>query len=143
MHFRASLVVLLALSLTMNGEKPYDFKSAPGKLPKEIVPLEYQIRIVPEISKLTFTGSETIKIKTHVPATELVLNAAELNIIGSSIDGQKLTASAVKLDANAELLTITLPKELSARDHVLALEFNGKINESGRGLYYMPYQEQG
>src|SRR5205807_10610430 len=44
---------------------------------------------------------------------------------------------------NNELLTIALPNELPAGEHTIALEFSGKITPKGRGLYYMPYQEQG
>src|SRR5205807_663772 len=39
--------------------------------------------------------------------------------------------------------TIALPDELPPGEHLLGLEFNGKITPKGRGLYYMPYQEQG
>ncbi|PYL54995.1 MAG: aminopeptidase, partial [Verrucomicrobia bacterium] len=127
----------------MNGEKPYDFASTPGKLPKQVVPLEYSIRIVPDLNKLTFSGSETVKINASAPIRELVLNSAELEITKASVDGTQLAPDAIKLDANEELLTIALPDELPAGEHLLGLEFNGKITPKGRGLYYMPYQEQG
>jgi aminopeptidase N len=143
MRIRVGLATLLALPITMNGEKPYDFASTPGKLPKQVVPLEYSIRIVPDLSKLTFSGSETVKIKTSAPVHELVLNSAELEITKASIDGAQLAPSTIKLDPNNELLTIALPNELAAGEHALALEFGGKITPKGRGLYYMPYQEQG
>src|SRR5207244_3150506 len=143
MRFLGSLAVLFALPSMMNAEQPYVFTSTPGKLPKQVVPLEYSIRIVPDISKLTFGGSETIKIKTSAPVRELVLNSADLEVPKSSVDGNELPSSAIKLDPNTELLTIALPNELSAGEHKVALEFSGKITAKGQGLYYMPYQEQG
>src|SRR5438477_668578 len=143
MRIRVGLVTLLALPITMNGEKPYDFASTPGRLPKQVVPLEYSIRIVPDLNKLTFSGSETIKIKASTPVHELVLNSAELEITKASVDGTQLAPDAIKLDANEELLTIALPDELPPGEHLLGLEFNGKITPKGRGLYYMPYQEHG
>src|SRR5207302_3610493 len=60
-----------------------------------------------------------------------------------SVDGIHLSPDAIKLDPNNELLTIALPNELPAGEHTIALEFGGKITPKGRGLYYMPYQEQG
>src|SRR5260370_34254417 len=54
-----------------------------------------------------------------------------------------LGRSAVKIDKRNELLTLTLPSELAAGDHTLALSFSGKINQQGQGLFYMRYQEQG
>src|SRR6266480_4704370 len=143
MRIRIGLVALFALPLTMNAEKPYAFANAPGKLSKEIVPLEYSIRIVPDVTKFTFAGTEQIKIKATASVRELVFNSADLEIAKASIDETQLSPDAIKLDPNNELLTIALPNELPAGEHVLGLEFSGKITPKGRGLYYMPYQEQG
>src|SRR5467141_3928127 len=143
MRIRVGLVILLALPLTMNGEKPYTFANTPGKLPKQVVPLEYSIQIVPDVSKFTFSGSETVKLKASAPVHELVLNSLELEIAKASIDGTQLSPAAIKLDPNSELLTIALPNELAIGEHSLALEFSGTITPKGRGFYYMPYQEQG
>src|SRR5436190_5500466 len=143
MRIRTGLVALFALPLAMNAEKPYTFANAPGKLSKEIVPLEYSIRIVPDVAKFTFAGTEQIKIKATASARELVLNSAELEIANASIDGTQLSPDAIRLDPNNELLTIALPNNLPAGEHVLGLEFSGKITPKGRGFYCMPYQEQG
>src|SRR2546422_1477361 len=143
MRIRVGLVILFALPLTMNGEKPYTFANTPGKLPKQVVPLEYSIRIVPDVSKFTFSGSETVKLKASAPVHELVLNSLELEIAKASIDGTQLSPAAIKLDPNNELLTVALPNELAIGEHSLALEFSGTITPKGRGFYYMPYEEQG
>jgi aminopeptidase N len=138
-----ALTAFFALLTSMDAEKPYEFASTPGKLPKQVLPLEYTIRIVPDKDKLTFAGSETIKLKANAPVRELVLNSAELAIVNVAIDGTKLSPDVIKLDAANELLTIPLLGELPVGEHSLALEFSGKITAKGRGLYYMPYQEQG
>jgi aminopeptidase N len=143
MRVSVALTVLFALLTTMDAEKPYEFANTPGKLPKEVVPLEYAIWIVPNLSKLTFSGLETVTIKSSAPVREIVLNAAEMTIGKASIDQAAISPQSIKLDANSELLILTLPNELPAGDHILVLEFTGKINEHGRGLFYMRYQEQG
>src|SRR5256714_7385650 len=135
--------VFFALLTMMHAENPYEFSSAPGKLPKQVVPLEYSIRIVPDLTKLTFSGSETVKIKASAPVREIVLNSAELEIAKAAIDGIQLSSDTIRLDPNNELLTIALPNELAVGEHSLALEFSGTITQKGRGLYYMPYEEQG
>ena len=61
----------------MNAESKFDFATTPGKLPKEVRPSEYAIRIEPNLDKLTFTGSETFKLEVDKPVTKLVLNALE------------------------------------------------------------------
>src|SRR6266704_2959552 len=142
MRVLVASTVLFALLTTMDAENPYEFASTPGKLPKQVVPLEYSVRIVPDLAKLTFAGSEGIKVKATPSIRELVLNSAELEIAKASVDGIHLSPDAIKLDPNNELLTIALPNELPAGEHTIALEFSGKITPKGRALYYMPYQEQ-
>src|SRR5438128_2021356 len=142
MRVLVASTVLFALLTTMDAENPYEFANTPGKLPKQVVPLEYSIRIAQDLAKLTFTGSERIKVKATQPIRELVLNSAELEIAKALVDGIQLSPDAIKLDPNNELLTLALPNELPAGEHAIALEFSGKITPKGRGLYYMPYQEQ-
>ena len=124
-------------------EKPFSFYETPGKLPKEVVPTEYSIRIVPNIDNFTFAGSEVVKLNVRTPVRQLVLNALELKIQAASLDGKELPASAIRIDKETELLTLALSSELTAGDHSLALRFTGKINQQGQGLFYMRYQEQG
>src|SRR5437867_5674308 len=140
--FFASLFFIM-LRFTIHAEKPFDFARTPGKLPKEVVPTEYSIRIVPNIDKLIFSGTETVKLSVHSPVHQLVLNALEVPSTRASVDGKTLPQSAIKIDEKAELLTLELPSELSVGDHTLALTFSGKINQQGQGLFYMRYQEQG
>src|SRR5437016_602748 len=143
MRVLVASTVLFALLTTMDAANPYEFWKKAGKLPKQFVPLEDSVRIVPVLAKLTFAGSERIKVKATAPTRELVLNSAELEIAKASVDGIHLSPDAIKLDPNNELLTIALPNELPAGEHTIALEFSGKITPKGRGLYYMTYQEQG
>ncbi len=130
-------------SLAVAVEKPFNFNDTPGKLPKDVVPTEYSVRIVPDVDNFTFAGSETVKLNVRSPVHQLVLNALELKIDAASVDGKELPASAIKIDDEKELLMLALPSELATGDHTLALRFTGKINKQGLGLFYMHYQEHG
>ena len=127
----------------MHAEKPFDFETTPGKLPKQVVPTEYAIRIVPRIEKFSFTGTETVKVLLRKPVRQIALNALELDISTASVDGKPLPKSAIAVDRKQELLTLALGEELPAGEHTIALAFSGKINEQGQGLFYAPYQEKG
>ena len=144
---RILLLCLMAefsiMSSALGSEKPFSFKDTPGKLPKDVVPTDYAIRIVPDIDKLTFAGTETVKLNVRSRVRQLVLNALELKIEAASIDGKELPGSAIKIDTKNELLTLALPSELPTGEHTLALRFAGIINQQGQGLFYMRYQEQG
>jgi aminopeptidase N len=133
----------LTFPAVMSAEKPFIFEDTPGKLPKNVVPTDYSIGIVPNIDKFAFTGAETVKVKVRSPVRQLVLNALELEIVDASLDGKALPKSTIKIDKEKELLTLALPSELPPGDHTLALSFSGKINQQGQGLFYVRYQEQG
>ncbi|PYI43853.1 MAG: aminopeptidase [Verrucomicrobia bacterium] len=117
----AALFSIMVPSI-VTAEKPFSFKETPGKLPKEVVPTDYSIRIVPKIDQFTFTGTETVKLNVRSPVHQLVLNTLELKIEAASVDGKDLPASAIKTDKEKELLTLTLPLKLAQGDHTLALE---------------------
>src|SRR6476660_2906259 len=138
----ALLLSFLIKSLVGAVEKPFNFNETPGKLPKEVVPTEYAIRIVPNIDNFTFAGSETVKLNVRSPVHQLVLNALELKIEAASVDGKELRLPAIKTDNEKELVTLTLPSELAAGDHALTLRFTGQIDQHGKGLFYMRYEEQ-
>ena len=133
----------LLLSSRVNAESRFDFATTPGKLPKGVRPIEYSIRITPDLQKLTFTGSEMVRLHAEKPVTKLVLNALEIEIASAAIDGRVLSKKAIAFDETEQTLTLNLPNELSAGDHELALAFSGKINAQGQGLFYARYQEQG
>src|SRR5215217_4507128 len=99
----------LALPAVMCAQKPFSFRDTPGKLPKDVVPFEYSIRIVPNIEKFAFTATETVKLNVRNPVRHLVLNALELEITEASVDASPLPKSAIHIDKANELLTLALP----------------------------------
>ena len=125
----------LVLSSRVNAESRFDFATTPGKLPKDVRPTEYSIRIAPDLQKLTFTGSETVRLHAEKPVTKLVLNALEMEIASASVDGRPLPKKAIVLDETEQTLTLNLPNELPAGDHELALAFSGKINAARAGTF--------
>src|ERR1700730_927766 len=112
MRLLLAITALFSFSATMDAEKPFDFASTPGKLSKQVVPRDYSIRIVPNIDKLTFAGTETVKLDVRPVVRELVLNATEIEIASAAVDGKPIPALAVKIDKKNELLRLALPSEV-------------------------------
>jgi aminopeptidase N len=139
----ALLVLFFTLQLAGAVEKPFNFNETPGKLPKDVVPTEYAVRIIPNLDDLTFSGSETVKFSARSPVRNIVLNVLDLKIEEASIDSKGLPFSAINADDEQELLTLALPSDLATGEHILTLRFTGKINRQGQGLFYVRYQEQG
>jgi aminopeptidase N len=143
MRLALALTGWIVLATISRAEEPFHFTTTPGKLPKNVVPSEYSIRVVPELQKLTFTGSETIKLNAKENVGQLVLNALDLEIISVSVDGKPLAKAAIKLEPKTELMRLALPNQLEAGDHTVTIGFSGRINQQGQGLFYCKYQEQG
>ena len=146
LRFRC-LVALFALllPLRLNAEAPFNFATTPGKLPKDVVPISYNIQLKPNIEKRTFTGSEIVALDVRKPAKTITLNANAI-AIGSAkllgLNGQVEQAPAIKIDASQQIAILIFPKEIAPGVYQLSLDFSGTINQSGQGLFYATYQEE-
>ncbi|MGJ7917702.1 M1 family metallopeptidase [Massilia sp. LXY-6] len=142
-RFQALGATALAIAaIGAHAEAPYSFDKTPGKLPKNVIPLEYQAHLAPDIDANTFRGNETIEIEVLKPTSTIMLNAAALEIDSASLTGKGIEALALApvLDDKQETLSFTLPRELVPGRYRLDLTFRGKINREGRGLFYVNYQ---
>ncbi len=50
-RFLFVLIGFFSVIVRMSAERPFDFETTPGKLPKKVIPVEYSIRVVPNIDK--------------------------------------------------------------------------------------------
>src|SRR5437763_17058853 len=85
--FFASLFFIMLRS-TIHAEKPFEFARTPGELPKEVVPTQYSMRIVPDIATCMATGTETVKLSVHSSVHQLSLHASHLGITPASAAGR-------------------------------------------------------
>src|SRR5476651_2352489 len=65
-------VAILALSDAARAEAPYSFQTAPGKLPKDVVPVEYRLLLIPDLDASTFRAVENIDIEVLAPTSRLL-----------------------------------------------------------------------
>jgi aminopeptidase N len=139
--------ISVALSaITLHAEAPFNFETTPGKLPKDVVPLSYDIQLKPNIDKLTFTGSETVVLDVRKPVKTITLNANTLTIGSANLvgaDGKVEQTAQVMIDPKEQTAVLTFAKEIAVGAHRVSLQFAGKINEGAKGLYYAHYQEEG
>ena len=135
----AALAATASTASTARAEAPFEFDRAPGKLPKTVVPSEYTIDLVPDLTKLTLTGQEQISIDVRQPVDTMTLNAAGLTLTSVALeDGNTAT---VKLDDKAQTATLTFSHQVSAGKHVLKIAYTGPIPETPNGIYYDDYKD--
>jgi puromycin-sensitive aminopeptidase len=110
-------------------------------LPAEVRPVKYRITLSPDLTGFTFAGEETIDIEVKRPTAQIVLNAAELEIQAAHVllDGQRMPAQSIELDAKAETATLTFGTPLTIGTSQLYMRFTGILNDKLRGFYRSEY----
>ena len=134
------------LAITLHAEAPFNFDSTPGELPKDVVPLSYDIHLKPNVEKLTFAGSETVVLDVRKPVKTITLNVNTMTIASAKLlgtDGKIEQDPRVAVDPKEETATLAFDTEIPSGRHQISVEFAGKINEAPTGLYYARYQEGG
>jgi aminopeptidase N len=132
--------------ITLHAEAPFNFETTPGKLPKDVVPLSYDIQLKPNIEKLTFSGSETVILNVRKPVKTITLNVNTITIGSAKLltaDGKIEQDARVTIDAKEEAATLAFDTEIPSGRHQISVEFAGKVNEAPQGLHYARYQEEG
>jgi aminopeptidase N len=139
---RARAVALAVLSFSAQAESKFSFGSTPGKLPKDVVPLDYKIHVVPDLKSFTFAGTENITIDVRSATHKIVLNANRLDIDFASLGGNGIPQQDLKpqLDTAQQTLSFVLPHALAKGRYTLALRYRGVINRTAQGLYYDRYK---
>ena len=126
MKFLCTLAVILA------GVLP----AAAQRLPGNVAPLHYDLRIEPDLAAARFAGLETIAVNLRAPATTIVVNAAEIEFGTVQIAAAGRTQTAkVTLEAAKDQATFTVPETIPAGEAQIRIEYAGTLNDDLRGLY--------
>ena len=109
----------------------------------EATPLNYHLRLVPDLSRFTFEGHVEIRLDLPEPAGEVVLNAVELAVWGCAVKrGESLTPCSFRVAPTAEELRIQLPEAVSG-EVLLSIDYTGRINDRMAGFYRSKYAHGG
>jgi puromycin-sensitive aminopeptidase len=113
------------------------------RLPTTVVPSRYDIRLEPDLEKATFAGEETITVTVREPVSEILLNAAELEIASVAAEGPggAVVQGTASLDAATEQARLAFPQTLEPGEWRLALAFTGTLNDRLRGFYRSTYKD--
>jgi len=112
----------------------------PGRLPPEVVPVHYDMKVDPDAGHLTFAGSETITISVLRSTRTIVMDAADLTIGRALLDGGS-APMRISFDAKVETVSLTFARPIAPGTHRIALDFAGKIFQSAAGLFAVDYKD--
>ena len=106
------------------------------RLPRNIVPKRYSIRLRPDFQAFTFAGAESIELEVMEASTFVTMNAAELEIKSARVvQAENSQNCHVELDAELERVTLSFDLALAPGNAVLDIEFMGSLNDQLSGFY--------
>ena len=115
----------------------------PYRLPRTVVPSNYQIHLTPDLEKFTFDGRVEIDLDINESVTSFALNAKELELSGASVTvaGQTYVSGAPSFDEEYETATFTFDAALPTGAAVATITFTGILNDQLHGFYRSTYTD--
>nr|XP_043619415.1 aminopeptidase M1 [Erigeron canadensis] len=131
-----------------DNNKYEQFRCKP-RLPKFATPKKYNLKLKPDLTACTFSGSVEISLDIVSDTRFIVLNAADLTIDPKSVrfhspsKGFDEVAVEVELIESDEIAVFEFAKSLPIGLGVLFLSFCGTLNDQMKGFYRSTYEHNG
>src|SRR5258708_30445046 len=119
----AALCVCCSLAPTAWCGAPFSFESAPGRLPKNVVPLSYDVAIVPDADALTLTGTESVRLQFRAATATVQFNSLNETLSDVRLDGKPV--KSVTSSKQQQLTTVTLTNPVTGL-HTLPFSSGGQ-----------------
>jgi aminopeptidase N len=132
---RATYFLLLVVPTW--AEAPYSFDAAPGRLPKDVAPIDYTIDIVPDTKAMTLSGHESVLLQFRSATATVQFNSLNETLHDVRLDGRAV--KNVVSDDERQLTTVTLSGPAALGRHTLTFAYSGKIEQQPRGLFTQSY----
>jgi puromycin-sensitive aminopeptidase len=109
------------------------------RLSRNVVPLEYDIQLKPDLENFTFEGIETIHLSVLKKTRDITLHSKEIEVITADVFMEKEKVFAkISYDKKLETATFSFPVFLEKKIK-LTLVFRGILNDKMRGFYRSRY----
>src|SRR5579871_3452249 len=67
---------------------PFSFDTSPGRLPKDVVPEDYDIAIIPNTKDLSIAGTETVRLEFRKATDTIQFNSLNVKLAEVTLDGK-------------------------------------------------------
>ncbi|MFZ4877391.1 M1 family aminopeptidase [Janthinobacterium sp. Mn2066] len=135
----AALLCHAAAAAPAPQQQPFSFDAAPGHLPKNVVPIDYTVAIVPDAGKRSLRGKESVKLLFRVASANIQFNAIGMQFQQVRLDGKPVKSTVI--DPKRQIVTVTLAKAAAPGEHTLTLDYTAKIETGPRGLFAQPFKK--
>lgn len=116
----------------------------PYRLPRQVIPHRYELRLEPDLTTAAFSGIATIALTVTQATSTVILNAVDLTISSATLTGpagDRLDAT-IELDQAMQRCQLAFPRLIPVGEAYLSLVFQGKLNDQLRGFYRSTYKDQ-
>ena len=113
------------------------------RLPRQVVPRHYRLRMEPDLDTATFAGSEVVTLDVVEATDRVVLNATDLQIDQARfVRGDARAEAEVEYDEELQRATLRVSEPLSAGRWELRCRFTGILNDQLRGFYRSTFDDE-
>jgi aminopeptidase N len=119
---------------------PFSFETAPGRLPKNVVPVSYEVAIVPDVETRKLTGTESVQLQFGAATATVQFNSLNETLSHVLLDGKPV--KEVVSNDQRQLTTVRLSAPVTGL-HTLSFSYSGKIETSAQGLFAQKYAKPG
>src|ERR1700677_3507102 len=84
-------------------DAPFSFDTAYGRLPKDVVPVDYTLNINPDPKALTISGKESVLLKVRTATDTIQFNSLNEKLSDVNLDGKPV--KSVNSDDSKQLTT--------------------------------------
>jgi aminopeptidase N len=136
---KSSLTAMLMLFWAIPAAGASDSVGERVQLPSTVVPVHYELTIKPDAEKLTFDGTVRIDTEVVASASEIVLNALDLEIGKVVLDSAVGDVPRIIPDTVRQTVTFQFSEPIAPGRHVMTIDYRGKIYEKPQGLFVLNY----
>jgi aminopeptidase N len=116
----------------------FNFATAPGRLPKNVVPIEYSITLTPDAPARKIAGAETILLDFKEATATIQFNSLNQKLSNVLVDGKPV--KSVESSDEKQLTTVTLNAPAKPGRHKLSFDYSGQIETKAVGLFAQEYK---
>lgn len=116
------------------------------RLPKEVIPIHYDLFLHPKLQEGTFSGKVTILIDVQDNRKTIALHQQDLTITSVKLTtygldkDYEINISSISRPTKYDIFVISTENEIQSGLYNLSLEFNGSLRDKIIGFYNSKYQ---
>jgi aminopeptidase N len=130
-------VLAMAVTAAALADQPYNFDQTPGRLPKDVVPTDYDIALTPSLETLKLAGRESVRLTIRASTARIVFDSGDETLNSVLFDGRPV--AEVVTDNAQQLTTVNLAHAAAPGPHTLSFSYTGVIRKDARGLFLQSY----